>query len=88
MSGHEHGSEGCREIFEKLSEYLDHELAQEMRERIDGHLEDCAPCLEFLESLRRTVRMLESVERPTLPDEIRREVREAYAQLKGSLDGD
>lgn len=88
MSEHEHGSKGCREIFEKLSEYLDHELAQDMRERIDGHLGDCAPCQEFLESLRRTVQMLESIERPTLPDQIRREVCEAYEQLKGRLEDD
>ena len=38
--------------------------------------------------LRRTVRIIETTERPTLPDEIRREVREAYSRLKNRLDSD
>ena len=87
-AGHRHGSADCRGVFERLSEYIDEELARDVGERIEGHMEDCEPCQEFLESLRRTVRIIETVERPTLPDEVRREVREAYSRLKDRLESD
>ena len=52
---HEHGSGSCKQIFEKLSEYMDGELPSDLCERIDDHMADCPPCQSFMESLRRTV---------------------------------
>jgi len=83
MSGtHTPGSAGCRELFEKLSEYLDGELDASTCESVGSHLADCRPCVEFLESLRRTVDLLHRLPGATLPDEARREIVEAYARLK------
>ena len=81
MSGHRHGPEECREIFEKLSEYVDGELAEEIRSRIDGHMEDCVPCVAFLESLRRTVGWIQSEPTPPLAQDVREEVVRAYRKL-------
>ena len=55
---HEHDprSRQCREIFQRLSEYMDGELNPDLCDRLEGHLDDCPPCVAFLESLRRTVR--------------------------------
>jgi predicted anti-sigma-YlaC factor YlaD len=52
---HEHGD--CKEIFAMLSEYLDAELDPATCGEIEEHLKDCAPCIEFLNSLKRTVRL-------------------------------
>jgi RNA polymerase sigma-70 factor (ECF subfamily) len=79
MSGkHRHGSEQCREIFARLSEYLDGELPRDLCDQIDGHMGDCPPCQAFLKSLEQTVKLVESVETPTMPEEVRRAVREAW----------
>lgn len=45
----------CREIFAQLSEYLDGELPPDVCEQISEHIEDCPPCVEFVESLKKTV---------------------------------
>jgi RNA polymerase sigma-70 factor (ECF subfamily) len=79
---HEHGSRSCQQIFEKLSEYLDGDLPPDLCERIDGHMADCPPCQSFLESLRRTVKLVERIDAPAMPDEIRASVREAYERYK------
>lgn len=45
----------CRQVFEKLSEYLDEELPPDLCEQMRGHIDDCPPCVEFVNSLRKTV---------------------------------
>ena len=52
-----HDPERCREIFALLSQYLDLELPPEACREIEQHMAGCAPCVEFAESLRRTVEL-------------------------------
>ena len=84
MSGHDHGSRDCREIFERLSEYLDEELDPELCSKIEGHLGDCEPCVAFLESLRRTIGHVGQARSEALPEELREQLRRA---LDGLRDG-
>jgi RNA polymerase sigma-70 factor (ECF subfamily) len=84
---HAPGRGNCKEIFEKLSDYMDGELPTDLCERIDDHMADCPPCQAFLESLRRTVRLVERVDAPAMPEEIRASVREAYERYKGENQG-
>ena len=82
-SGHRHGSRECREIFAKLSEYLDQELDPSLCDRIEGHLEDCQPCRVFLDSLRTTVGLLRDTPPQRLPEDLRRSLLDEYERLKG-----
>jgi anti-sigma factor (TIGR02949 family) len=87
MSGeHRHGSGQCKEIFARLSEYLDGELPEDFCERIEGHMEDCPPCQAFLESLRRTVRLVGEEEPPAMPEDIRRSVLDAWKRCRDEPD--
>lgn len=52
---HAHDAAECRELFARLSAYLDGELSAQERRQIEEHLCGCPPCVEFIESLRRTV---------------------------------
>jgi len=89
---HHHGEE-CRRIFALLSEYLDAELPAETCDEIEAHLSDCPPCLEFLESLRRTVELCRSLEPGEMPaplsEQVRAELRQLYERaLHGRTAGD
>jgi len=89
MSGkHKHGSEQCREVFARLSEYLDEELDPALCEAIDEHNADCAPCEAFLASLRRTVDLLSDQEPAPLSDDVRRSILANYRSLRQRLDAD
>ncbi len=77
-----HSLDECRRIFALLSEYLDAELPADTCEQIAAHLNDCPPCVEFLESLRKTIALCRSLQvedraRP-LSDAARAELRSAY----------
>jgi anti-sigma factor (TIGR02949 family) len=80
MGEAKHG--GCKEVFALLSEYLDAELPAESCEEIRAHLAHCPPCIEFLESLKRTITLCKGCEQgdapPPLSPEAREQLRAAY----------
>jgi RNA polymerase sigma-70 factor (ECF subfamily) len=45
----------CRQAFERLSEYVDGELDAETCRCIETHIEDCAPCVAFLRTLKKSI---------------------------------
>jgi len=79
---HSPRSASCREIFERLSEYLDAELPADLCERVEAHMADCAPCEAFLESLRRTVRLVSGTDASAMPDDVRESVIQAYRRYR------
>lgn len=77
-----HDTAECRELFARLSAYLDGELSAEERRRIEEHLCDCPPCVEFIASLRRTVDLCRGFDPgaapPALAPELKQQLLAAY----------
>jgi len=78
-------SENCQQIFALLSDYLNLELPADACEEIENHLAGCPPCIEFAESLRKTVELC-SHYRPTelptaLGEQARNELLDAYQKM-------
>jgi predicted anti-sigma-YlaC factor YlaD len=48
----------CREVVEQVTEYLDHALAIEVRNRLEQHLLICSPCVAFVDQHRSMLRVL------------------------------
>ena len=68
---HGHDRAECLALLERLSPYLDGDLDPAGCREVEAHMENCAPCVAFLESLRRTVALLEKDPRPTLPEDVK-----------------
>ena len=83
MSGHGSSSSECREIFARLSEYLDEELDPAACTHLEAHMTDCPPCQAFLESLRRTVTLARDLPAPELPEEMRQKLLAVYRKARG-----
>lgn len=47
----------CRELADFLLQYLEGELPSESRDEFERHLEDCPPCVHYVKSYERTVRL-------------------------------
>ena len=79
----------CREIFAHLSEYLDQELPDDVCRQFESHIGSCAPCVEFVESLKKSIalgRRLDLGEKPRpLAEGERERLREAYERLRQSM---
>jgi len=84
MPIHEH-DDGCKEVFALLSDYLNLELPPEACQEIESHLAGCPPCIEFMESLRKTVELCRAYRPGELPaplgDEARGQLLSAYQKM-------
>jgi anti-sigma factor RsiW len=47
----------CKEIFERLGDYIDQEIDPELCAEIESHIEGCEPCVAFINTLRKTVEL-------------------------------
>jgi predicted anti-sigma-YlaC factor YlaD len=72
----------CREVLELLSSYLEGDVAESEKRRIDAHLLECDHCMRFggdfgkaMEALRRELRSA-----PTLDEDVARRLRERLAK--------
>ena len=66
----------CKEIFSLLSDYLNLELPPDACQEIETHLAGCPPCIEFAESLRKTVELCRRYRPTELPEPIGQKARE------------
>jgi RNA polymerase sigma-70 factor (ECF subfamily) len=59
----------CRELFAKLSEYMDNELDQANCDAIEAHLQQCPPCQACLATLKQTVALCREMKSSDMPKE-------------------
>lgn len=78
----------CKDIFAHLSEYLDSELSPEECARFDAHICSCAPCVEFINSLKLSIDLCKECGSAVKPAPLKPEVREqllaAYRKVAAS----
>jgi RNA polymerase sigma-70 factor (ECF subfamily) len=76
MATGKHDKGKCHDVFALLSEYLDRELTPQTCAEIEAHLAGCPPCIEFLNSLKRTVHLCRDCERGEKPRPLTTEQRD------------
>jgi anti-sigma factor RsiW len=70
---HRHGPEmtmSCRALFERLSEYVDGELSEELCREIRLHMRDCDPCVAFANTLKKTSDLYHRLPEQPLPPDV------------------
>ena len=48
----------CREVMDELAEYLDEDVAADLRRELEAHLQQCRTCNVLYDSTRKTLRVL------------------------------
>jgi RNA polymerase sigma-70 factor, ECF subfamily len=78
-------SEKCKEMFSLLSEYLNLELPPETCAEMEAHLSGCSHCIEFTESLRKTIDLCRQYPPAELPapmgEQARKELLDAWQRM-------
>jgi anti-sigma factor RsiW len=67
MVSEHHDHKHCLELFDKLSEYLDHELDEITCRHIEKHVKECMPCCVCMETLKRTIALCRSAKDKPVP---------------------
>jgi len=75
----------CERVFALLSEYLDEELPSATCADLKRHLAGCPPCIRFVESLQRSIRLCGQLghchDLPPLDPEAMAGLRAAYEKM-------
>jgi len=72
-------SMSCRELLERLSEYMDGELPQEICQEIQRHMEGCAPCVAFVKTLKKTAGICRRLPSKPIPPAVVADLRNLLA---------
>ena len=83
---HHHDSRQCRELFERMSEYLDNELDDAGVRIFEEHLHQCLSCQACLETLKRTIALCRSLPSPGVGETFSRRLRETLARFTAASD--
>ena len=76
-----HDHKACLEMFEKLSEYLDHELDNLTCADIEKHAGECISCKVCLETLKRTIEVCKHMEFRTVPASFTARLKDAIGNI-------
>jgi anti-sigma factor RsiW len=72
----------CREIVELLIDFLDNELPDERRRRLEAHLSLCEPCMNYLETYKVTIRLTRRLPDVPPPPELLQRLKAALCEEK------
>ncbi|OGS19995.1 MAG: hypothetical protein A2252_01740 [Elusimicrobia bacterium RIFOXYA2_FULL_39_19] len=63
----------CKEIFDLLSDLIEHELEHNQEDEILAHLLECENCFPYLHTFRKTVCLCKSIAPVEVPQEVHQE---------------
>jgi anti-sigma factor RsiW len=61
----------CRQVIDKISEYIDGELDPELARELERHLAHCEDCRIVVDTANKTVEIFNHTEPAALPDDVR-----------------
>jgi anti-sigma factor RsiW len=70
----------CRQVIDKISEYIDGELDPELVRELERHLEHCEDCRVVVDTTHKTVEIFYHTEPMALPDDVRERLNGMFAQ--------
>ena len=79
------GEADCPEVRAASSDYIDDDLGERQRARIDSHLVKCPLCMAFINTMRATVNLLKSAFESEPPEGFRQRIKERLAEERRSL---
>ncbi len=71
----------CRQLIDKISEYLDGELDPELVRELEHHLEHCEDCRIVVDTTRKTVEIFYNAEPAALPGNVHERLNQMFTQM-------
>jgi anti-sigma factor RsiW len=65
----------CKDAIALFSDYLEAELGADALAELEQHLRDCAPCVAYLNTFRRSRELTREVSQVEMPPELKRRLR-------------
>ena len=69
----------CRQVVDKISEYIDGELDPELVREVERHMEHCEDCRIVVDTTRKTVEIFCHTDPAPLPDDVLERLNRTFA---------
>jgi anti-sigma factor RsiW len=80
---HQPGDLACADVVELVTDYVERALPEPERARLEGHLETCPGCTEYIEQMRSLAGGLRGLSAGSIPASMRDELLAALRDLDG-----
>jgi anti-sigma factor RsiW len=80
---HQPGDLACADVVEMVTDYVEGALREPERARLEGHLETCPGCTEYIEHMRSLTGRLGGLSAGSIPASMRDELLAAFRDLDG-----
>ncbi len=70
----------CRQVIDRISEYLDGELDPELVRELERHLEHCEDCRIVVDTTQKTVEIFYNTEPAALPAGVRERLNQMFTE--------
>ena len=74
----------CKDAIDLLADYLETSLGPDLVAALERHLQDCRPCVAYLNTYKRTRTLAGQVGRVEMPEEMRRRLRQLLLDRLGA----
>lgn len=81
MTNTPHDHTQCRQMFARLSEYIDNELDEITCRDIERHMADCPPCRVCLSTLKQTVALCKNLDDQPVPKDLSMKLKQIIDNL-------
>ena len=68
----------CRQVIDKISEYIDGELGPELVRELERHLQHCEDCCVVVDTTRKTVEVFCHTEPAPLPNDVHERLNQMF----------
>ena len=72
----------CRELVERVTEYLEGAMPPAERARLELHLAGCRPCSHYLDQMRKTIDLAGSIPEETVKPKAREDLLAVFRAWK------
>jgi anti-sigma factor RsiW len=72
----------CKELVEIVTDYLEDRLPPAERRRFEQHLVACEGCMNYLDQMRQTIRMVGRISGESIPASTRQRLLRAFRDWK------
>lgn len=74
----------CKELVELITDYLEGQLSDDVRIRVENHLSGCNGCTNYLEQMRQTIRLTGKLREEALSPQQRNDLLQLFRDWKKS----
>lgn len=67
----------CKEFVDGISDFIDDDIAPELRERLQKHISECPNCWVVYDTTKKTIQVFKGMEAQPLPEDVRSRLMQA-----------